>query len=268
MRKQLTTAMVALIFCVGCGEAKSPSPVQPTPPVQSSLSGLVQDTAFRGLPNVRVEITDGSQAGTFAITETYGLFRISGLLSGTVNVRASRDGYVTATQQIQVPSNQDLVFRLEAAGPSVHITGDYTLTLLADSTCTALPDVARKRTYNVAIAPNPRSPLPLLHEGILSGATFYRSNDFHFNIGVSGSTARFVIGEYGRGFTEELGSSTVEIWGQVDPSMDGSSSSGSFPGAFTYCDGLPSTNWGTYWSCPVRPAYCEASNHQFTLTRR
>ena len=95
-----------------------------------------------------------------------------------------------------------------------------------------------------------------------------RSNDFHFDIGVSGSTARFVIGEYGSGFTEDLGASTVEIWGQMDPSMNGSSSAGSFSGAFTYCDGLPPTNWGTDFSCPVRPAYCEASNHQFTLTRR
>ena len=224
---------IVAVFCVGCGDAPSPSPAQPTSPVQSSLSGDVQDTAFRGLSDARVEITEGSQAGAFATTEPYGLFRIPGAFSGTISVRASKDGYVTATQRIQVP-NQDLVFHLEAAGPSVDITGAYTLTLLADSTCTALPDVARKRTYNVAIAPNPRS--PFLYEGILSGATFYRSNDFHFDIGVSGSTARFVIGEYGSGFTEDLGASTVEIWGQMDTSMNGSSSAGSFSGAFTYCD--------------------------------
>ena len=118
----------------------------------------------------------------------------------------------------------------------------------------------------MAIAPNPRS--PFLYQGILSGATFYQSNDFHFDIGVSGSTARLVIGEYGRGVTEDLGASTVEIWAQMDPSMNGSSSAGSFGGAFTYCNALPATNWGTDFSCPVRPAYCEASNHQFTLTRR
>jgi hypothetical protein len=120
----------------------------------------------------------------------------------------------------------------------------------------------------VAITPNPRLPLPHLYEGILSGATFYRSNDFHFDIGVSGRTAGFAIGEYGSGFTENLGSSTVEIWGGLDASMNGPSSSGSFSGAFTYCDGLPLGNWGTYWSCPVHPVYCEGPNHQYTLTRR
>jgi hypothetical protein len=265
MQLMVVVCAIVAAFCVGCGGAKSPSPVQPTPPVQSSLSGDVQDTAFRGLPDVRVEITGGSQTGAFAITEPYGLFKIPGAFSGTISVRASKEGYVTATQQIQVP-NQDLVFQLVAAGPSVDISGEYTLTLLADSTCTALPDVARKRTYNVAIAHNPRS--PFLYEGILSGAIFYQSNDFHFDIGVSGNTARFVIGEYGSGFTENLGASTVEIWAQMDPLMNGSNSAGSFSGAFTYCEGLPSSNWGTDFSCPVRPAYCEASNHQYTLKRQ
>ena len=266
MRLIVAACAIVAVCGIGCGDTKSPSPLQPTSPVQSSLSGDVQDTAFRGLSDARVEITEGAQAGAFATTEAYGLFRIPGVFSGTISVRASKDGYVTATQRLQVPTNQDLVFHLEAAGPSVDMTGVYTLTLLADSTCTALPDIARKRTYQVAIGPNPRS--PFLYEGILSGATFYQSHDFHFDIGVSGTTARLVIGEYGRGVTEDLGASTVEIWGQMDPSMNDSSSAGSFGGAFTYCNALPSTNWGTDFSCPVRPAYCEASNHQFTLTRR
>lgn len=80
------------------------------------------------------------QAGAFATTDSYGQFRIPGPLSGAISVRASKEGYLTATQKTQGP-HYNLVFRLEATGPSVDITGAYTLTLLADSTCTALPDV-------------------------------------------------------------------------------------------------------------------------------
>jgi hypothetical protein len=161
-----------------------------------------------------------------------------------------------------------LVFRLESTAPSVDPTGEYTLTVIADSSCTAFPDDAGRRTYKLTIGRHPRSPLPLLYQGTLSGATFYQSNEFRFDIGVSDSVARLLIGEYGQGFTEKLESGYAEIWAGVDASMNGPSSSGSFVGAFTYCGGSVLGPAGIYWSCSVRPVYCEALNHRFTLTRR
>jgi hypothetical protein len=186
------------------------------------------------------------------------------VFSGRIRVSASKQGYVTATQQIRIPS-QDVLFQLESTEASVDLTGNYTLTLIADSTCAALPDVARRRTYSVAVAPDPRSPFHYV--GTISGATAYRASNAPVFMGVNGITARFGIGDYGDGFTEDLGSSTVEIYARGETIMQGPSSSGSFDGSFTYCDGLPQTNWGTYWSCPVPPVYCEGSHH-FTLTRR
>jgi len=53
--------LVLLVFVLGCGAATSP--VQPTTPVPFSLSGLVQDTAFRPLSGARVEITQGFTGG-------------------------------------------------------------------------------------------------------------------------------------------------------------------------------------------------------------
>jgi Carboxypeptidase regulatory-like domain len=276
-------AVFVFISCVGCGEAPSPtgptSPAHPTPPApappscsycidsrtQSLLFGRVSDTAFRTLSDVRVEIVEGSQAGAFAITESNGGFTIPGPFSGAISVRASKEGYVTATQQIQI-LNHGVNFYLDTTSPSVDMTGQYSLTLVADSTCTAIPDVARKRTYQMAVAHHPRL-WPSEYEGVLSGATFYRSDDFRVFIGVSGNIARLFIGEYGEGLVEELGSSTVEIWGVLDALMNSSGSSGSFSGAFTYCGGLPSGPRGTFDTCPARPAYCEALNHQFTLQR-
>jgi hypothetical protein len=213
-----------------------------------------------------VEIVDGSQAGAFAITESNGGFTIPGPFSGAISVRASKEGYFTATQQIQI-LNHGVNFYLDTTSPSVDMTGQYSLTMVADSTCTALPDVARKRTYQMAVAHHPNL-WPSEYEGVLSGATFYRSDDFPFFIAVSGNMARLFIGGYGEGLLEELGSSTVEIWGVIDALMNGSRSSGSFVGAFSYCASSPSGPLGTVDTCPVQPAYCEALNHQFILTRR
>jgi len=271
-------AIAASIVSVGCGDAKSPSPVAPTSPNQptapaqptpalSSLSGLIQDTAFRGLPDARVEITEGSQAGAFTMTDHLGQFKMPGPFSGAVTVRASKEGYFPATQKIEGPP-YSIGLRLKPTGPSADIIGEYSLTLVADSACTAFPDTARKRTYTLAIGPHPRSSLPLLYEGTLSGARFHPPTGFHFEIGVSGSIARFLIGEYGFGFVEDLGSGSLEIWGVVDAFVSRSSSSGSFVGAFTHCDGSLLGPGAVYWHCPVRPAHCEQANHRFTLTRR
>jgi len=114
------------------------------------------------------------------MTDDRGQFKMSGPFSGTLTVLASKDGYLSLTQNTQVTSGPtgalSLVFRLDPTGPSVDITGEYNLTLIADARCTALPAVARSRTYKLAIAPNTQS--PLLYTGVLSGATFYRQTNF------------------------------------------------------------------------------------------
>jgi Carboxypeptidase regulatory-like domain len=281
----LVRASAAFVFIAvlgACSESQMPTPLPPSPtsaspptpsppvPPTAALSGTVMDTVGQGLSDARVEITEGLQAGAFAMTESNGRFSIPGPFpfNVSVSVRVSKDGYVTATQQIYV-YNQDRMFFLEAIGSAIDITGEYTVTFLADSTCKALPDISRTRTYQLSIT---RRLSPPIYEGTLSGATFYYSLPFRFS--VSGRTVTWGVGEYGFGFTEDLGAATMEIWagGTLDAPVNGSSSSGSFVGGFTYCDGVPPPSLGhrgLNWDCPVQPpAYCEATNHQVTLARR
>jgi hypothetical protein len=142
--------VVVLICCIDCAEAKPPSPIRPTSTTQSSLVGSVQDTASQGLANARVEIAEGSQAGAFSVTESDGRFEILGAFSGSVSVRASKEGYISTTQQIQVP-NQGMVFRL-ATLPN--LSGNYRITVVAqncDSQWPMLPTEFRSRTYAASL---------------------------------------------------------------------------------------------------------------------
>jgi Carboxypeptidase regulatory-like domain len=271
------------VFWVSCGDANPPSPTQPTPqpqptpspqptpPIQPFLTGWVWDTASRGLAGARVEIIEGAQTVAFTTTETGGRFSIPGSFSDSMSVRASKEGYWTVTQPVP-PPNHTVIFWLQTIELSADISGEYTLSLLADSNCAGLPDVGRRRTYNVSIALDPRRPAEHIYEGRLSGVTFYYPWLYgdHFGIGVSGTFVSFGIGEYGMGLVEQLGTSTLDIWGVGNGLVNKSSISGSFIGEFAYCDGLPprESYGGMERSCPVAPVSCGSENHQFTLTRR
>jgi Carboxypeptidase regulatory-like domain len=108
-----SAAFMFFAFLGACSESQmptplppsptSPSPPTPSPPVPrptATLSGTVMDTVGQGLLEARVEITEGPQAGAFAITESNGRFSIPGPFpfDVSVSVRISKGGYVTATQ--------------------------------------------------------------------------------------------------------------------------------------------------------------------------
>jgi hypothetical protein len=160
----------AVLFCFGCGgDRVAVPPTQPTPatvaPAQreTTIEGTVTDTAFRPLAGVRVEVVDGPRAGTLATTDNSGRFSMPGPFSaGSITLAASKDGYVRSTQSLTLKEwPAGVTFWLELTTPSVNITGEYTLTLTADSTCTpptwespgwGLPDVAQTRAYTATIA--------------------------------------------------------------------------------------------------------------------
>ena len=83
----------------GCTESRSVVSTTPTPVsvVATHIRGFVQDSAFRPLTGVKVEIVDGQQAGASA-TSTDGIFEIPGTLTGAVTLRATKDGLATTTQ--------------------------------------------------------------------------------------------------------------------------------------------------------------------------
>lgn len=262
---------LATIFFLGCGDGTSP--VQPTAPtLEFSLSGGVVDTAFRPLADARVEVVDGPRAGAFTTTDQSGQYEMPGVFSDVTALSASKEGHLLTTQTVQRSAGsgkQYLWFTLETTAPSQDITGEYILTLTADTTCTTLPDVARTRTYDAAVALNPRSTTPHVYQAVLSGAKFYPStlND-RFSIGVADSFARLLIDfDYGIGIAEEVAPETyVSIWGSADVSLNGSSFSGPLDAWFEYC--ASHVAGPGFYRCPVPPVTCQSPNHRVTLKRR
>ena len=132
---------------VGCGLSGSPStlpapsPIPQRPAVHpttsvSIISGFVLDTGFRPIVGARVEVVDGSQAGTFTTAGADGQFSLSGTFDAGSTFRASQDGYVAATQGWNCstglgtcPANGAkpwLGFYLDVLVAPVDITGNYT----------------------------------------------------------------------------------------------------------------------------------------------
>src|SRR5262245_3184831 len=97
---------VALLLS-GCGDTQlpvhpSPSSSAPTTP-EFSVSGQVTDTAFRPLGGVTAQVIGGPRDGTVSMTNAEGRFSMPGTFAGSVTVRASKDGYVAATNTVPPP---------------------------------------------------------------------------------------------------------------------------------------------------------------------
>jgi hypothetical protein len=264
----------AILVSCGAGCADSSSRPQPTAPSiipEYSLSGVVQDSAFRPIADVTVDIIEGARTGARATTDPSGRYTFLGTFRETIALRASKDGYVPAvkTYSTTYGGSQVLVFSLEPISPSANIAGEYTLILTADNSCTDLPALVRTRTYTATIAPSPSSLSSNFYTIALSGAEFYPSNlNNSLGVGVSGSFARILSFDYGIGIAEQLAPSTyVSIWGEANAQVIGSTISGEWSGGFEYCEG--SGTGPGFYRCSTRPAaYCEASNHRVTLRRR
>ena len=87
----------------GCSAPRSSAPTAPTPvsiatTAATHLLGVVEDSAFRPLTGVRVEVADGPQAGASAISTDQGNFEVSGTSAGSVTLRATKDGFSTTTK--------------------------------------------------------------------------------------------------------------------------------------------------------------------------
>ena len=174
---------------VGCGSTRSsPSPsapstvAQPIPPVGGLMfmKGTVYDTVFRPLAGARVEVVDGPQAGLSTTADTSGEFSLTGVFDDATRVRATKDGHVTAIRTLQpfcatCNPNRWINFSLEVLAPPVNMAGDYTLTFIADSACTTLPNEVRTRTYaaTIPLASN-AIPANAYLDVTVTGATFFK----------------------------------------------------------------------------------------------
>ena len=266
---------VTALLLTGCLAACSPTApnhqvapaatvAQPTP-VGVPVSGLVHDAVVRPIAGALVEVVDGSGAGRSAVTDHNGRYQLPGTFTGTISVRASRDGFFTATRTYtpeQWNQYAALFFRLESSTPATDLTGDYTMTFAAARECTQLPVPARQRTYRAEVTRGTNG----VYGARLQGATLYNNV---FPIFVVGNFARFWIEPWGDIFPliELMTPSTsLTLTYDVGVSVGETSVSAPFLGTFAYCsDHVSDSGPGT--DCAVPLVQCTSSSHTFSLTR-
>ena len=215
------------------------------------LLGVVEDSAFRPLTGVRVEVADGPQAGTSTISTDSGDFEISGTSTGSVTLRSTKDGFSTTTQKASWRPASDraalVTVIMEPLGPSLGLEpGDYTISVTADRTtstdgsaaCSGFPDALLTRSYTATIASDPTHPRSffLATLQLNNPAPFITS--MGFALGIAGNAVGFTID--GPAISEILpGYTYLEITGSaptdVPATSTGSGISLPFSGSFVYC---------------------------------
>jgi hypothetical protein len=269
----------------GCGDGKSPTEPSPSAALFPAfgLSGRVVDPTYRPIAGSRVEIVDGPRAGTVEITDEDGHFTMEGFFTSPVTVRASKDGYQPETRIMpppRLPPSQlvegtgwQMQFYLAPLGPSAAIAGEYTLTITGDRVCTSFPAEMRSRTYTARIDPAGRSGF---FTAILSDATFFSEPcapgrppetcvHNRFGIGLAGDYSSI-----GGGVIEQLGDKGfLRFEGGAEGTFGPNGMAEPFRGSIIYCPvELTQIDQGTFACLADGGAWCEASTHQLTLTRR
>jgi hypothetical protein len=267
----------------GCGGSSLPStpsvplpaPLPVAPPTLSQVMGRVSDTANRWLPGASVEVLTGPQTGTTTTSDATGAFSLTGAFDGTTRFRATKEGYVAATQGLtSIGTTKSIFFALGVVGGSVNIAGNYTVTFMADSACAdQLPVDVRTRTYPATIRPDSSTTRPAntFFVAALSGPSL----DGYFS-----RMAIFVAGEdlvvdlSDNSILEEVGEDRyLSIGGMGEASLETSgvgTISVSLNGTFDYC--VTESEMKSGYSClpdqAIARAECYSKNHRLILTRR
>lgn len=260
-----------------------PAPVVAPAPRTSveSIRGFVLDTGFRAVPGARVEVVDGSpHAGTSTTSSASGEFTLVGTFTEATTFRAAKDGYVTATQRWSCSvatcpgvfnANPWLGFYLAVPAAPANIAGEYTITFIADSACSDLPEDVRVRTFAATITPKPGA------SGFNVTATVPPFvNRFNaFEIGVAGDyLGIWLHGGHDPALVEQIAPNRyVALSGVASASVGAGAAStitAPFDGWIEFCE----SNSPIPYPYDCRPAsatqkvMCESKNHRLTLTRR
>ena len=86
--------LISVSLAAACG--KSSAPLPGTPDATLTISGTASEAApfAHGLAGVRVQVTDGPDAGLAATTDAGGFFRLAALKPGDIGLVATKDGYL------------------------------------------------------------------------------------------------------------------------------------------------------------------------------
>ena len=273
MRAAMLSLMVAFAAC-NDGAPLAPSATDVPAAVSSGFEivGSVRDTSSWPCAGCRVEMLDGPRAGASTVTDATGrfFFYVPAAFSPPLTLRVTHDGYHPATRIVEsVSPSQSLpravvTFDLESVVPSRRITGTYTLSLAAHSSCTQLPEDVRNRTYRVSFA-------QVSGQSTLFRATPVAGSFLSFGLwaGVAGNFVGVDTDSdwSANGILEELTPTTsVQIWGWGGATATGPSIVVPFWAEISYCPvGIDKLANGA-WQCPVTPARCRSEQHQLTLT--
>jgi hypothetical protein len=256
-----TLALAAALLLTGCATDSSPTPTPtptPTPPpeVLASVSGRVWDSIGRSVTGARIEVISGRLAGTFVSSNDDGSYAFPVQLPLFSDIRASKSGYLDSVETLTA-TKTPLIFRLGSPAPTIILNGQYDVTFEADATCTALPDVTRKRTY---LANSVR----MVTE--LSGALF-AGGDPPANTMILSQFGEFAKFQLVDPPIWELipNAGWVMISGEALGVLDPDLSQLLLDGEFKYCSNYSS---GLTLSCMVDTVSCRSSQHVMTLKRR
>ena len=267
-----------VLFGAGCGRHPTPtSPDVPPAAEQTHVRGVVTDKAGRPLAGALVGVLDGALAGTTQLTDDAGRFQLSGRATGTVSLRASRDGFHSSTQAVPWQSSTsiravDVQFWLDILEPPSGLEpGDYMLTIAIDlatatghkgipqAPCAGFPVDLASRTYRVTIRD--------ASSGSDRIVTAY-DRPLHFENLFSFSVAGGFVGfEMDYGIPEDFSGFRFLNIGGLAPTAEppiaaGSSVSIPFYGEFRYCQ-LKSAR-GIYNDCSQIPAEQIVDYHSCT----
>jgi hypothetical protein len=163
---------------------------------------------------------------------------------------------------------------LDVLAVPVSVAGDYTLTFIADASCTTLPDEARTRTYAATITPAPHRPQTSF-DVTVTGAPMLAAYQKGW-ISVAGDYVAFGVGDWHghAGIVEELARHTyVGFDGSAEGSVQGATLSTietNFWGLIDYCE--KTSEMGANYGCSASPGVvhkqCTSETHRLILTRR
>ena len=296
-------AALLLIGALAGAACNSPStssivPTAPSPPVGAApvaqqtgivVQGIVYDTGYRRLAGATVEVVNGASAGLKVTSGADGGYAIRGAFDAGTQFRATKAGYETGLQPMAAfcqPCNPNfwVYFYLGLPEPPANIAHDYTVTVTADPSCTALPGHARQRTYTTKIVPNETQPTSAntLFAATIDGSSLASELPWQgVWFAVAGNYMELTMGDlHGQpGILEQTDVNAYFSVGGLGTTTLGSSGvsriAAAFEGEILHCElrpGVPPLDAGGRFDCaPARAVSrvaCQARNHQIVLTRR
>jgi hypothetical protein len=224
------------------------------------VSGRVTESGAFPIVEARVELVGGPMNGRVAMTDQFGQYVFTAV-AGVLQVRATKDGYVAATQSV-TGNPEQVNIELTPAVPYAAVGGVYRLVFTSSDSC-HLPEEAVSRTYTATIDQAGARLTVRLSDaqfGTYFGATW---NTFYGR--VFGNTVSFTLNAgydalYDGGVAEKLADTRyLMLAGTADADVTGSTMSARLAGTVSILTS-PNNIWGPSLTCA-------ASDHHLTFTR-